>query len=86
LYASEAGGAIPKRWSRCVETAQSEWQVPIPANGRCGSIWCVRAFCGFNPLKGYALGELERCAGDPNLHHGIKLHFDNSDAIRQQGP
>jgi predicted TIM-barrel fold metal-dependent hydrolase len=39
----------------------------------------LRAFCGFNPLKGYALGELKRCAGDPNLHHGIKLHFGNSD-------
>jgi uncharacterized protein len=38
-----------------------------------------RAFCGFNPLKDYALDELERCAKDPNLRHGIKLHFGNSD-------
>lgn len=38
-----------------------------------------RAFCGFNPLKGYALDELERCAKDPNLRHGLKLHFGNSD-------
>ena len=37
------------------------------------------AFCGFNPLKDYALEELERCATDPNLRHGIKLHFGNSD-------
>jgi predicted TIM-barrel fold metal-dependent hydrolase len=39
----------------------------------------LRAFCGFNPLKDYALDELERCAKDPNLRHGIKLHFGNSD-------
>jgi len=39
----------------------------------------LRAFCGFNPLREYALAELERCAKDPNLKHGIKLHFGNSD-------
>jgi len=37
------------------------------------------AFCGFNPLKDYALRELERCARDPNLRRGIKLHIGNSD-------
>jgi uncharacterized protein len=37
------------------------------------------AFCSFNPLKDYALDELARCAQDPNLRHGIKLHFGNSD-------
>lgn len=37
------------------------------------------ALCSFNPLKSYALEELERCAADPGLHHGIKLHFGNSD-------
>jgi predicted TIM-barrel fold metal-dependent hydrolase len=37
------------------------------------------AFCGFNPLKDYALAELERCAGIPGLARGIKLHFGNSD-------
>jgi len=37
------------------------------------------AFCGFNPLKEYALQELARCARDPRLRHGIKLHFGNSD-------
>jgi hypothetical protein len=35
-------------------------------------------FCGFNPLKDYALDELARCAGTPLLRHGIKLHFGNS--------
>lgn len=39
----------------------------------------LRAFCGFNPLKDYALQELARCAGIPSLRHGIKLHFGNSD-------
>jgi predicted TIM-barrel fold metal-dependent hydrolase len=35
------------------------------------------AFCSFNPLKDYALQELERCAQNPHLH-GLKLHFANS--------
>ncbi len=39
----------------------------------------LRAFCGFNPLKEYALDELRRCANHPHLRHGIKLHFANSD-------
>jgi len=39
----------------------------------------LRAFCSFNPLKEYALDELARCASHPNLRHGIKLHFGNSD-------
>jgi predicted TIM-barrel fold metal-dependent hydrolase len=39
----------------------------------------LRAFGGFNPLRDYALEELERCADDPRLRHGIKLHFANSD-------
>ena len=37
------------------------------------------AFCGFNPLKDYALTELERCAKNPNTRRGIKMHFGNSD-------
>ena len=37
------------------------------------------ALCSFNPLKDYALDELARCAKDPNLKHGIKLHLGNSD-------
>jgi uncharacterized protein len=39
----------------------------------------LRALCGFNPLAEYALDELARCAKDPRLRHGIKLHFGNSD-------
>src|SRR5438445_2022934 len=39
----------------------------------------LRAFCGVNPLKDYALAEIARCAKDPQLHFGLKLHFGNSD-------
>jgi predicted TIM-barrel fold metal-dependent hydrolase len=31
-----------------------------------------------NPLREYALAEIERCANNPNLRHGLKLHFANS--------
>jgi predicted TIM-barrel fold metal-dependent hydrolase len=39
----------------------------------------LRAFCSFNPLREYALAELRRCARDPHLRHGLKLHLANSD-------
>jgi predicted TIM-barrel fold metal-dependent hydrolase len=39
----------------------------------------LRGFCGFNPLKPYALEEIARCARIPRLRFGIKLHFGNSD-------
>lgn len=39
----------------------------------------LRAFCSFNPLKLYAMDELARCAKDPQLRRGLKLHFGNSD-------
>jgi predicted TIM-barrel fold metal-dependent hydrolase len=42
------------------------------------------AFCGLNPLKDYAIDEIERCAGRPGLKHGIKLHFGNSDVQLDQ--
>ena len=43
------------------------------------------AFCGFNPLKEYALTELARCAKDTNLRRGIKLHFGSSD-VQTENP
>jgi len=43
------------------------------------------AFCGFNPLKDYALDELARCAKIPNLRRGIKMHFGNSD-VQMENP
>jgi uncharacterized protein len=39
----------------------------------------LRAFFAINPLKEYALDEITRCAKNPHLGHGIKLHFGNSD-------
>jgi predicted TIM-barrel fold metal-dependent hydrolase len=39
----------------------------------------LRGFCGFNPLRDYALEEMARCATGTNLRTGIKLHFGNSD-------
>ena len=39
----------------------------------------LRAFGSVNPLKDYALDEIARCASNPNLRHGLKLHFGNSD-------
>lgn len=39
----------------------------------------LRAFFAINPLKAYALDEIDRCAGNPQLRYGIKLHFGNSD-------
>jgi predicted TIM-barrel fold metal-dependent hydrolase len=39
----------------------------------------LRAFCAVNPLRDYALAEIERCAADPRLRTGLKLHFGNSD-------
>jgi len=38
----------------------------------------LRAFCSFNPLRSYALEELSRCAKDPLLRFGLKLHVGNS--------
>ena len=36
-------------------------------------------FCSVNPLKGYALEEIARCAKSRHLQTGLKLHFGNSD-------
>jgi len=38
-------------------------------------------FCGVNPLRPYAIKEIERCAKDANLRTSLKLHFGNSDVI-----
>jgi predicted TIM-barrel fold metal-dependent hydrolase len=35
-------------------------------------------FCSFNPIRAYAVDELARCAADPRLRAGLKLHFANS--------
>lgn len=55
--------------------AENDW------NGAQAALFPKRlvAFCSFNPLKAYALAELDRCSKDPNLRRGIKMHFGNSD-------
>lgn len=35
-------------------------------------------FCSLNPIKDYALTELARCAKDPHLRRGLKIHIGNS--------
>lgn len=39
----------------------------------------LMAFCSVNPLRPYALEEIARCAKNPRLRNGLKLHFGNSD-------
>ena len=39
----------------------------------------LAVLCSFNPLKDYALAELERCARDRRYGRGIKLQFAASD-------
>jgi predicted TIM-barrel fold metal-dependent hydrolase len=55
--------------------AENDW------NGAQAALFPRRlaAFCSFNPLKAYALAEMDRCSKDPNLRRGIKMHFGNSD-------
>jgi predicted TIM-barrel fold metal-dependent hydrolase len=36
-------------------------------------------FCGVDPLRDYALSEIDRCSRNPYLKSGLKLHFGNSD-------
>lgn len=36
------------------------------------------AACSINPLREYALMEIERCAADPGLRNALKLHLANS--------
>lgn len=36
-------------------------------------------FCGVDPLKDYALAEIDRCSKNRWLKTGLKLHFGNSD-------
>lgn len=38
----------------------------------------LRAFCSINPLRDYALAEIDRCSKDRNLRYGLKMQFANS--------
>jgi predicted TIM-barrel fold metal-dependent hydrolase len=39
----------------------------------------LRAICSVNPLRVYAVDEIARCAANPQLRSGVKLHLGNSD-------
>jgi predicted TIM-barrel fold metal-dependent hydrolase len=72
IYGSPAR-SVPDEYAKV--RAENDWNAAQAAEypGR------LRALCSFNPLKQYALDELARCAKDPRLRYGIKLHFGNSD-------
>jgi predicted TIM-barrel fold metal-dependent hydrolase len=36
-------------------------------------------FCSVNPRRDYALAEIARCATNPRINNGLKLHVGNSD-------
>ena len=55
--------------------AENEWTAQQVARHRNRLV----GFCGVNPLKDYAEEEIQRCAGEPALRTGLKLHFGNSD-------
>ena len=46
----------------------------------------LRAFCSVNPLRDHALAEIDRCASDPQLKNGLKLHIGNSAADYHRSP
>jgi predicted TIM-barrel fold metal-dependent hydrolase len=64
---------VPDEYERV--RAENDW------TGVQATIYADRlvSFGSFNPLKPYALNEIERCASHPHLDRGIKLHFGNSD-------
>ncbi len=55
--------------------AENDWTAQQVARHRDRLI----GFCGVNPLKDYADAEVRRCADEPSLRIGLKLHFGNSD-------
>ncbi len=67
--------------SRRIDDEQAKVRAENDFNGAQAAMYPDRllAFCSVNPLKDYALEELERCAALPGLKHGLKLHFGNSD-------
>ncbi len=68
---SEPGSNAPDEYRKV--QAENDWTADQVARhpGR------LAAFCSFNPLKDYALAELERCASSGRFD-GLKLHFGSS--------
>jgi predicted TIM-barrel fold metal-dependent hydrolase len=73
-------GYIFEQPSRKIESAGSKLQADHDWTSQQVAQYPGRliGFCGLNPLKDYALDELARCARNPNLRNGLKLHFGNS--------
>ena len=65
--------AVPKEYAHVM--AENDWTSAQVARYPDRLI----GFCSVNPLKDYAVREITRCAKDPHLHTGLKLHFGNSD-------
>jgi predicted TIM-barrel fold metal-dependent hydrolase/ketosteroid isomerase-like protein len=71
VFGSGLGGSAPGEYEkvRAENTWIAEQAARHPAR--------ITAFCGFNPLKDYALAEVERCGRDPRVK-GLKFHFSDS--------
>lgn len=68
-----AGGAVAAADEYERVRAEHDWMMAEVARHPARLI----PFCAVNPLRSYALAELERCAGLPGVR-GIKLHFGSS--------
>lgn len=71
LFASGFRPTLPDEYDRV--RAENDWTAEQVARHPDRLV----GFCSFNPLKEYALREMQRCAGNPHLR-GLKLHFGNS--------
>ena len=71
-FGSPDAAPAPDEYSRVI--AENDWTAREAARYPQRLV----AYCSFNPLKEYALGELARCARDKRFGRGIKLQFGNS--------
>src|SRR4029079_12032055 len=76
--------SVAYQWSGYSRTTENEYEKVKAENdwtAQQGAMYPDRlvAVCSVNPLKRYALDEIARCARDPRLRTGLKLHFGNSD-------
>jgi predicted TIM-barrel fold metal-dependent hydrolase len=70
-YGSPLGKPVEDEYTKV--RAENDWTVAQVAQFPDRLV----AFCSFNPLKDYALQEIDRCARDLHVK-GLKLHFGNS--------
>jgi predicted TIM-barrel fold metal-dependent hydrolase len=71
-FGSPQGEPVKDEYSRVIQ--ENDWTAREAAKYP----QRLTAYCSFNPLKDYALGELARCARDKRFGRGIKLQFGNS--------